>query len=73
MPQQAEATTKRRVERAEAFVAPVETAAPTVAEKRKRKRREVEKEVEKDEPTSEGRERRKKKKRWTKEEDDANL
>jgi ribosomal RNA assembly protein len=59
--QQTEAAAKRRVERAEAFVAPGETAAPTVEEKRKRKRREVEREMDKDERTSEGRERRKKK------------
>ncbi|THH20266.1 hypothetical protein EW146_g1056 [Bondarzewia mesenterica] len=39
---QLEATAKRRAERAEAFVAPVEEAAPTVEEKRKRKRREAE-------------------------------
>jgi len=60
---QTEASAKRRVERAEAFVAPGETAAPTVEEKRKRKRREAEKEMDKDEPESEGRERRKKKKK----------
>jgi len=35
---QAETTAKRRAERAEAFVAPEEDAAPTVDEKRKRKR-----------------------------------
>jgi ribosomal RNA assembly protein len=35
--QQAEATLKRRAERAEAFVAPQEEAAPTVEEKRKRR------------------------------------
>lgn len=63
MVQQTEATAKRRVERAEAFVAPGETAAPTVEEKRKRKRREVEKEMDKDKPTSEGKEKTKKKKR----------
>ncbi|KAG6327210.1 hypothetical protein ID866_11879 [Astraeus odoratus] len=37
---QAEATSKRQAERAEAFVAPVEHAQPTVEEKRKRKRTE---------------------------------
>lgn len=40
-PQQAEATLKRRAERAEAFVAPQEEAAPTVEEKRKRRHAEV--------------------------------
>ena len=38
-PQQADATEKRRVERAEAFVAPVEIAAPTVEEKRRHRKR----------------------------------
>ncbi|KIM67700.1 hypothetical protein SCLCIDRAFT_13862 [Scleroderma citrinum Foug A] len=37
---QAEATSKRQAERAEAFVAPVEKAEPTIEEKRKRKRAE---------------------------------
>jgi len=46
---QTEATAKRRVERAGAFVAPVEAAAATVEEKRKRKRREVEASVDGDE------------------------
>lgn len=36
---QAETTEKRRVERAEAFVAPLETAAPTVEEKRRHRKR----------------------------------
>ncbi|PPR03318.1 hypothetical protein CVT24_012594 [Panaeolus cyanescens] len=36
---QAENTEKRRAERAEAFVAPIETAAPTVEEKQKRRKR----------------------------------
>jgi ribosomal RNA assembly protein len=49
VPQQTEATAKRRVERAGAFVAPVEAAAATVEEKRKRKRREVEASVDGDE------------------------
>jgi ribosomal RNA assembly protein len=66
-PQQGKATAKRRVERAEAFVAPVETAAPTVEEKRKRKRREVESEMNGDET---GGTRRKKKKKRAKEGDD---
>ena len=35
---QLEITTQRQAERQEAFVAPVETAAPTVEEKRRRKR-----------------------------------
>lgn len=39
---QEETTEKRRAERAEAFVAPVETAEPTVEEKRKRKRKTAE-------------------------------
>lgn len=38
---QAEATLKRRAERAEVYVAPKEEAAPTVAEKRKRRHTEV--------------------------------
>ena len=37
--QQAEASEKRRAERAEAFVAPVEIAAPTVEEKRRHRKR----------------------------------
>ncbi|KAH7888099.1 hypothetical protein F5I97DRAFT_1865667 [Phlebopus sp. FC_14] len=39
---QAEATSKRRAERAEVFVAPIEQAAPAVEEKRKRKQAEQE-------------------------------
>ncbi|KAF7331705.1 90S preribosome/SSU processome component KRR1 [Mycena kentingensis (nom. inval.)] len=39
---QAETTAKRRAERAEAFVAPVEEAAPTIEQKRKRKAAEEE-------------------------------
>jgi ribosomal RNA assembly protein len=46
--QQTEVSAKRRAERAVAFVAPVESAAPTVEEKRKRKRRETETEVDGD-------------------------
>ena len=38
-PQQAETTEKRQAERAEAFVAPVEVAAPTVEEKRRHRKR----------------------------------
>ncbi|KAI0260961.1 ribosomal RNA assembly protein mis3 [Gloeopeniophorella convolvens] len=60
---QTEATAKRRAERAEAFVAPVEEAAPTVEEKRKRNRRELEAEMDRDEPPNEGRAGKKKKKR----------
>ncbi|KAJ7590808.1 ribosomal RNA assembly protein mis3 [Mycena floridula] len=43
---QAETVEKRRAERAEAFVAPVETAEPSVEEKRHRKRKTMEHEVE---------------------------
>ncbi|KAJ7067865.1 ribosomal RNA assembly protein mis3 [Mycena amicta] len=42
---QAETTAKRRAERAEAFVAPAEDAAPTVEEKRHRKRKAAEAEI----------------------------
>ena len=69
-PQQGEATAKRRVERAEAFVAPVEPAAPTVEEKRKRKRRELGTEMNGDEVANEGTPRKKKKKKRAKEEGD---
>jgi ribosomal RNA assembly protein len=61
--QQTEATAKRRAERAEAFVAPAEAAAPTVEDKRKRKRREVEVEVGREEQSGEGKVGKKKKKR----------
>ncbi|KAI9507173.1 ribosomal RNA assembly protein mis3 [Russula earlei] len=61
--QQTEATAKRRVERAEAFVAPVEAAAPTVEEKRKRKRREAEGGVDGDGVPRDERGRKKKTKR----------
>lgn len=57
---QTETTAKRRAERAEAFVAPVESAAPTVEEKRKRKRREADAEVGgDDEPPKEGKKKKK--------------
>jgi len=56
---QTETAAKRRAERAVAFVAPVESAAPTVEEKRKRKRRGSEAEV--DEPRKEGKAGKKKK------------
>ncbi|KAJ7229137.1 ribosomal RNA assembly protein mis3 [Mycena pura] len=42
---QAEATAKRRAERAEAFVAPAEEAAPTIEQKRHRKRKASEAEI----------------------------
>ncbi|KAJ7929140.1 ribosomal RNA assembly protein mis3 [Mycena leptocephala] len=42
---QSETTAKRRAERAEAFVAPAEDAAPTVEQKRHRKRNAVEAEI----------------------------
>ncbi|KAG5639157.1 ribosomal RNA assembly protein krr1 [Sphagnurus paluster] len=58
---QAETTAKRREERAEAFVAPTETAAPTVEEKQQRKRKAVENE-EKGEYTSGEKVKKKKKK-----------
>jgi ribosomal RNA assembly protein len=61
--QQTEATAKRRAERAEAFVAPTEAAAPTVEDKRKRKRREVEVVVDGEDQSGEGRGGKKKKKR----------
>ena len=59
--QQEEVAAERRAKRAEAFVAPAETAAPSVDEKRRRKR-----EKEREEETSghaEGEQKRKKKKR----------
>ncbi|KAF7982309.1 hypothetical protein HWV62_28992 [Athelia sp. TMB] len=57
---QTETTAKRRAERAEAFVAPEEEAAPTVAEKRKRKRSKDD--VEDVTPVEEGTKKKKKKK-----------
>ncbi|KAJ6543868.1 hypothetical protein B0H19DRAFT_1168708 [Mycena capillaripes] len=54
---QSETTAKRRAERAEAFVAPAEEAAPTVEQKRQRKRKAVDAEmvaetgVDEEEPT----------------------
>jgi len=54
---QEEVTEKRRVERAEAFVPPMEDAAPTVEEKKKRKRKKEEGGVEGEKP----RQRKKKK------------
>lgn len=61
--QQTEATAKRRAERAEAFVAPAEAAAPTVEDKRKRKRREQEAEVDGGGQSGEGRVGKKRKKK----------
>lgn len=61
-PQQAETTEKRRAERAEAFVAPVETAAPTVEEKRRHRKRTAG-DIEGEEPREETEKKRKKKKR----------
>jgi hypothetical protein len=62
--QQTEAAAKRHAERAEAFVAPAEAAAPTVEDKRKRKQREVGAEVDDgDGQSGEGRVGKKKKKR----------
>ena len=65
--QQEEVTAERRAKRAEAFVAPAESAAPTVEEKRRRKR---EKEAQ-DDGAGEGEDgaKRKKKKRKTVEAD----
>ena len=61
--QQTEVTAKRRAERAEAFVVPAETTAPTVEDKRKRKRREVDAEVDAEDESGEGRVGKKKKKK----------
>ncbi|TFY55656.1 hypothetical protein EVG20_g9237 [Dentipellis fragilis] len=60
---QIESTEKRRAERAEAFVAPVEEAAPTVEEKRKRRRKDLESELDGDEPPNEGKAGKKKKRK----------
>ncbi|KAF8164851.1 hypothetical protein B0H34DRAFT_686911 [Crassisporium funariophilum] len=65
---QAETTIKRRAERAEAFVAPVETAAPTVEEKRRhRKRTALELEMDGEEPEGVEKSKKKKKRREKKE------
>lgn len=58
---QSETTTKRQAERAEAFIAPAEDAAPTVEEKQHRKRTVLESELDREGP--EGNEKRKKKKK----------
>ncbi|KAJ2918246.1 hypothetical protein MD484_g2170, partial [Candolleomyces efflorescens] len=66
---QAEVTKQRRAERAEAFIAPAETAAPTVEEKKKKQKRkrgaaamEEEMDVEEDEEQSERKKMKKDKK-----------
>lgn len=66
--QQAEVATQRRDERAEAFIAPEETAQPTVDEKRKKKRkqREAEQEQEHEHAIVNDGETKKKKKKKTK-------
>jgi ribosomal RNA assembly protein len=69
LPQQSETTEKRRAERAEAFVAPVETAAPTVEEKRRHKKRSA-MELEMDDEEPESIEKAKKKKKAKKVEGD---
>lgn len=63
--QQEEVTAERQAKRAEAFVAPAETAAPSVEEKRRRKR---DKANEEEEEGGEDKSKRKKKKRRTEEE-----
>ena len=60
--QQTETTERRRAERAEAFVAPVESVAPTVEEKRRHKKRSA-METEMDDEEPEGDEKAKKKKK----------
>ncbi|CAK5276117.1 unnamed protein product [Mycena citricolor] len=65
---QNETTAKRRAERAEAFVAPAEQAAPTIEEKRKRKAAERDEDGVRDE---EARKKKKKKKKESREEDDS--
>lgn len=63
--QQEEVTAERQAKRAEAFVAPAETAAPSVEEKRRRKR---EKAAEDEGEGEDDKSKRKKKKRRTEEE-----
>ncbi|TFY80631.1 hypothetical protein EWM64_g3381 [Hericium alpestre] len=60
---QNETTAKRRAERAEVYVAPIEEAAPTVDERRKRRRKELETEMDGDEPPNEGKAGKKKKRK----------
>ncbi|KAJ7499385.1 hypothetical protein FB451DRAFT_1205264 [Mycena latifolia] len=70
---QSETTAKRRAERAEAFVAPAEEAAPTIEQKRNRKRTAMEAEMatEGDVDGSEKMKKKKKKKDKQRSEDDA--
>ncbi|KAJ6516357.1 ribosomal RNA assembly protein mis3 [Mycena sanguinolenta] len=60
---QSETTSKRQTERAQAFIAPAEEAAPTVEQKRRQKRKAVEAEIVGDEVGAEGGETTKKKKK----------
>ncbi|KAG5645259.1 hypothetical protein DXG03_006561 [Asterophora parasitica] len=64
---QAETTAKRREERAEAFVAPAETAAPTVEEKRHKKRKAMEQEMDNEEVPGIEKTKKKKKKKSSEE------
>ncbi|KAF9448400.1 hypothetical protein P691DRAFT_669534 [Macrolepiota fuliginosa MF-IS2] len=68
---QLEATAKRKEERAEAFVAPVEKAAPTVEERlKKKKRTAAESGVDQEQGEETGKRKKKKKKRERQEEED---
>ncbi|KAJ3860293.1 hypothetical protein EV359DRAFT_75241 [Lentinula novae-zelandiae] len=67
---QTESMEKRRAERAEAFVAPVEDAAPTVEEKRKRKRKDMGSEMTRDQQEADGTKKSKKKKHKVEEEEE---
>ncbi|KAF8211593.1 ribosomal RNA assembly protein mis3 [Mycena galopus ATCC 62051] len=60
---QSETTAKRQAERAEAFIAPAEEAAPTVEQKRHRKRKAVEADMATEEVGADGGETKKKKKK----------
>ncbi|KAF7313375.1 90S preribosome/SSU processome component KRR1 [Mycena chlorophos] len=60
---QAETTAKKRAERAEAFIAPAEEAAPTVEEKRHRKRKAAEAEEDVEEEGEQTKKKKKKKER----------
>lgn len=68
--QQTESMEKRRAERAEAFVAPAEDAAPTVEEKRKRKRKDMGSEMTRDQQEADGTKKSKKKKHKVEEEEE---
>ncbi|KAJ6567346.1 ribosomal RNA assembly protein mis3 [Mycena vulgaris] len=68
---QSETTAKRRAERAEAFVAPAEEAAPTVEQKRNRKRSAAEAEMVTEGDADEPEKTKKKKKKKEKRSDDA--